>query len=383
MRKLLALLLYVFIVFPLVLATLIVASVSTWALDREFYTNLLGDARLYEVLLSEDLPNYLNRRVVREADSLPAKALGDALREVVTPEYLRTQALNIVNDAFDFAEGRDYTLELVLDARPIKEALRGDGAPRFARVLAAGLPTCAAGQEPLAAGSTIPRCLPSSVSVDQATDMVLAALPAFLDKVPDRIQLNDRPIDMRRELRGVEIWGGLAGANSLNVAIVILVFISGSFWIVSALLAGEDRRERLMWLGWMLIVPAILVFMIGLAVNTDFASGWVRFGLDQARFEGVEYSLAFRQALINVARDALNTVANGFLAAGGVAGAIALALIVWGGSVPPERRLAPVMVAARPAPSTTQPMPPTQPPAPESQPQQPPTPGEPPPSGSA
>ncbi|HJW84425.1 MAG TPA: hypothetical protein VJ754_08975, partial [Anaerolineae bacterium] len=346
MRKLLALLLYIFIVFPLILATLVVASVSTWVLDREFYTDLLGDTRLYEVLLSEDLPNYLNRRVVREADSLPAKALGDALREVVTPEYLRTQALNIVNDAFDFAEGRDYTLDLYLDAQPIKDALRSEGGTRFARVLAASLPTCASGQESLARGATLPRCLPSSISVDQAADMVVAALPAFLDKVPDRIQLSDRPIDMRRELRGAEIWAGLAGTNSLTVAIVILVFISGSFWYISALLAGEDRRERLMWLGWMLIVPAILVFMIGLAVNTDVASGWVSYGLNQARFEGVEYSLAFRQALIDVARDALNTVASGFLAVGGVAGAIALALVVWGGSVPPERRLAPAMVAA-------------------------------------
>jgi hypothetical protein len=193
---------------------------------------------------------------------------------------------------------------------------------------------------------------------------------------------------MRLELRGAEMWAGLAGTNGLTVAIVMLVFIAGSFWTVSALLAGEDRRERLMWLGWMLIVPAILVFMIGLAVNTDVASGWMSYGLNQARFEGVEYSLAFRQALIDVARDALNTVANGFLAVGGVAGAIALALVVWGGSVPPERRLAPAMAApiaaAQPAPSATQPAPPTQPPTPQSQPQQPPqTPGEPPPSGSA
>ena len=363
MRKLLALLLYVLIAFPLILATLIVASVSTWVLDRNFYTNLLGDTRLYEVLLSEDLPNYFNRRVVREVDSLPVKALGDALREVVTPEYLRTQSLNIVNDAFDFVEGRDDTLDVYLDTRPIKDALRGEGGPRFARKLAASLPGCAFGQEPIAPGSTIPRCLPSNVSVEEATDIVVAALPAFLDKVPDRIQLNDRAIDMRRELRGSEFWTGLVGTNGLTVAILVLVFISGSFWYIAALVAGEDRRERLMWLGWMLIVPAILVFMIGLAINTDSASGWVRYGLNQARFDGVEYSPAFRQALIDVARNALNTIANGFLAAGGVAGAFALALIVWGGGTSPERRMAPVMAApttaAQPAPST-EPQPPAQ-----------------------
>jgi hypothetical protein len=345
MRKLLALFLAVVLVFPLALAALAVISVSTWVLDRSFYENLLGDTRLYEVMLTEDLPNYFNRRLAREIDSdLPAAAFGVALREVVTPEYLRDQALNIVDDLFDALEGRDPTLNPILDLTPVKAELAGDGGLRFSQALAEALPTCAPGQEPRTSSGKIMACRPTGTSVDEAADQIALALPAYVDKIPDHINLSRSPINMWREFRGVPI--GVIAADGLGLAIVVMVALAGGVWLATAFVGGEDRRQRLMWLGWSLIVPAVLIFLIGLAINADFSLGWVRFGLNEARFEGVEYSESFRLALIDVARDALNAVANGFLMAGGVSGAIALALIVWGGSTPPEPRLAAVMPPA-------------------------------------
>ncbi len=366
MRKLLALLLVIFLVFPLILATLSVLSISSWVLDRNFYTNLLDDTRLYEVLLSEDLPNYFGRRVVPEADDLPVHALGNALREIATPEYLRSQALRIVDDAFDFVEGSDPMLDLYLDVAPLKAALRGEATTRFARALAAGLPACAAGQESVASGASLMRCLPADVSVDEATQRIVAGLPEFLDRVPDRINLNPEPIDLRRELRGVDFWTGLTASNGLSAAIAFLVFFAGSLWLAAALIGGVNRRERLQWLGWSLLAPAALIFLIGMAISADVSLGWVRFGLSEARLEGFEYSLAFQQALLDVSRDALKTVANGFLATGAAAGAIALALMVWGLATPPERRYAPVMAPApmaTPPVASPQPAPQPQPPA--------------------
>ncbi|HEY4690510.1 MAG TPA: hypothetical protein VIK33_14445 [Anaerolineae bacterium] len=368
MRKPLALFLVVILVFPMMIATLSVISVSAWVLDRNFYTDLLGDERLYEVLLSEDLPNYFGRRIVTEADSIPAGALSHALREIVTPEYLRGEALRIVDDVFDFIEGRNFTLDLYLDIAPLKAALRGEAGPRFSRALAEALPTCAAGQESVAPGGTIQRCRPSDVSVDEATGIINAALPLFLDKFPDRISLERNPIDMRVELRGSEFVTGFFGANGLSLAVFILAAITAAFWFTAALIGGESRRGQLLWLGWPLIVPAVLIFLIGLAINSDFSANWVRFGLNQARLEGVEYSAEFRQALLEVARGALNTISNGFLMAGGVAGAIALGLIAWGYSTPAERRYVPPMSSApmgspMVAPPVPQPQPPAQPPS--------------------
>jgi len=357
MRKLLALFLVVVLVFPLALATLSVISVSAWALDRSFYEDLLSDTRLYEVLLSQDLPNYFNRRLAREIDDqLPAAALGKALREVVTPEYLRGQTLRLVDDALDAIEGRDATLDLYLNIAPIKDVLRGEGGQRFARALASDLPPCAPGQELLASGSKIIRCRPSDVSVDRVVTDIANQLPSYLEGLPDQIELNRNTINLRAEMRGAPVW--LIGGSVLDFAIVVLVFITGSFWFIAALIGSEDGRERLLWLGWSLIVPAALIFLIGLAINTDFSLGWVRFGLNEARFEGVEYSVEFRQALLDVSRIALNTIANGFLAAGAVAGAAAIALITWGLGTPSERRMAPAL--AHPPRATVQPAPQSQ-----------------------
>jgi len=342
MRKLIALLLIVILFFPMAMASLSVISVSSWVLDRNFYTQLLGNERLYEVLLSEDLPNYFSRRVVTEVDDVPVSALSSALRAVVKPDYLRGEALRIVNDVFDFVEGRDFTLDLYLDIAPLKAALRGEDGPRFARALAEALPVCRAGQEPIIAGGTLYRCLPSDTSVEKAASDITAALPSYVDRYPDRLKLNDESIDMRRELRGAEFVVGFWCANGLSFAAFVLAAITAVFWFIAALLGGEDRRARLLWLGWSLLVPAVLIFCIGLAINTDFSLGWVRLGLNEARFEGVQYSAEFRQALLDVSRTALDTVANGFLMAGGVAGAIALALVAWGLGTPSERRLAPM-----------------------------------------
>lgn len=343
MRKLIALFLIVALVFPLTLATLSVISISSWVLDRNFYTNLVSDSRLYEALLTEDLPGYFNsHHIVQQADSLPAGALSKALREMVTPDYLRDQSVRLVNNAFDFIEGRTFTLDLYFDAAPIKAALQSDGGPRFAHTLAANLPGCAASQESIAPGGSLMRCLPSDVTVDQAANKITAALPAFLNDVPDHINLNREPINMNVRWRGVS-WSFIGATGGLNIAIGVLLFMAAGAWLITAFIGGEDRRGHLLWLGWSLIFPAIIIFLIGLAVTTPLAFNWTNFGLSQAHFGGAEFSPAFREAIVSVAGSALNTIANGFLAAGAVAGALALMLMTWGLSTELERPLPPLV----------------------------------------
>jgi len=193
--------------------------------------------------------------------------------------------------------------------------------------------------------------------------MIVTALPAFLDEIPDQIDLARDRVYIPGVARG---WNTMTlGQGALDFAVLILVLMTGGLWLAAAFIGGEDRRERLMWLGWSLLAPAVLVFTIGLLVGTEFTIGWVRFGLNEARLEGFEYSDSFRLALQDVARTALDTVANGFLMAGGVAGGIAIGLIAWGYTTPKARRMvlapAPATVATPPA---VQPAPPQEPPAP-------------------
>ncbi len=338
MRKLLALLIAAAIVFPLMLAALSLVSVSQWALDRNFYEQLLGDTRLYEVMLQQDIPNYINNRhPVAEADMIPASALSNALRTVVTPEDLRAQSLRMVNDVFDAVEGRTDGFELYLDTTQIKQTLQTPaGAQKFAQALATSLPACASSQTPVASGGLLMRCLPSNQSADEAATSIAAALPAFLNTVPNQISLQTERYNWARWTRGTPM--AFMMANSLSVAIVIMFVMAGVAWLVAALIAGDSTRERLLWLGWMLIVPAALILVIGVSMNSPVTAGWMRFGINEARFGGMEYSPALREALLASIGQALQTIANGFLAAGAAAGAIGLGLVVWGSYTPNERK---------------------------------------------
>jgi hypothetical protein len=344
-RRVIALLLVIFVVLPLIFTTLIMVSINSWVLDRTFYVNLLDDPNLYEALLSQDLPMYVNNRwFAREINSdLPSAALDKALREVITPQYLHDQSVQIVNQAFDTLEGKRDSLDISMDLAPVKAALRGDGGARFAQTLAKQVPACASGQEPLIAGSTLIRCRAANVSTDEATQQIVTALPAFIDQIPDQISLSREPLDLRTEWRPFNLI--FLGNLGLSMTIGMLLVLAGVFWLAAAFIGGANRRERLLWLGWSMLVPAALVLIIGLAINSPLTVGSINLGLDRSRFaiEGVQYSAALRQAVVEMASRALVAVASGFLIAGGASTAIACGLLVWGAVTRSEAHPAPAV----------------------------------------
>jgi hypothetical protein len=343
LRKVIALLLVIFLVWPLIFTTLIMISINSWALDRNFYVNLLDSPNLYEALLSQDLPFYVNSRwFPREINSdLPPAALDKALREVMTPQYLHDQSVQVVNQAFDTLEGRRGSFDVSLDLTPVKAALRGDGSARFAQALAEQLPACAAGQEPLITGSTLIRCRASNVSTAEAARQIVAALPAFVDRVPDQISLSRDSFDLRAQWRPFNLI--FLGSFSFGLAIGLLLMLAGAVWLAAAFIGGANWRERLLWLGGSLLVPAALVLLMGLAISSPFTTGSIRLGLDLSRYaiEGVQYSAALRQAIVEVASKALSAVGSGFLWSGLASTAIAIGLSVWGIYTRSEPRPAP------------------------------------------
>jgi hypothetical protein len=347
LRRVIALLLVIFVVLPLIFSTLIMISINSWVLDRNFYVNLLDNPNLYEALLSQDLPLYINSRwFPREINSdLPPAALDKALREVMTPQYLRDQSVQVVNQAFDTLEGRRDALDISLDLAPVKAALRGDGGARFAQTLAAQLPACAAGQEPLIAGSTLIRCRAANVSTAETTQQIATALPTFIDHMPDQISLSRERLDLRAEWRPFNLI--FLGSLGLSMTIGMLLVLAGVFWLAAAFIGGENRRERLLWLGWSLLIPAALVLIMGLAINSPFTTGSISLGLERSRYaiEGVQYSAALRQAIVEVASKAVSAVGGGFLWSGLAATAIALGLIVWGATTQSEPHMTPATVS--------------------------------------
>jgi hypothetical protein len=312
-NKLVALIILSCVFFPLAIGAMSLISIRSWVLDRSVYERMVSDERLYDAMLTGELPNQFNRSVFVDGDQLPLAAVNNALREVVTADYLRAQSLSVVDQVFDFIEGRSESVEVTFDITPIKAALRGEAATRFANTMAASLPSCAAGQPEITPGGRLVRCIADDSSVEGAAVQIAGALPAVLAAAPDQIVLND-PMYFRNDW-GFTNWFRAGTLNSmLNVGILTLIAATLAAAVAGAYLGGDDRRGRLKWFGAALYV--------------------LRFGLDAARWEGIRYSEAFRQAVTDMILPLVQQIGSGFLLTGLVSGLIALIVLIWSWRTP-------------------------------------------------
>lgn len=339
MRTFIGLLLFLILFFPLALVLLLAAGVSTWALNRDFYEGIATDQRLYDVLLARELPDYFNYNLIRELDRLPEAALEAGLREVVTPEYLRGQSLAVVDDIFVFLDGQDYLLNLAIDVTPIKQALRGEGGRRFADAAAAALPPCAAGEAPIADGGMLIRCLDESsgATVERAAGLITEVLPQWIERMPDSIRLNE-PLEANRTLSAPEGFLNLTGRRQIMVAVGLAVVLLLAVWLLVALIGADSRRGRLLWLGWMLLLPALLVLALAGLIFVGLLDGWVRYGIALAQVNGEAYSYAVQDVAFAVAKTALVRVSLGFVISGGVAFVLAFLTLLLGLRSRPARQ---------------------------------------------
>ncbi len=332
MRRVPAILIVIFLAVPLFFTAFLSISVGTWALDRGFYTALLSDERLYQI---PDVSALWWSDAVPEMQGVDSRAVVLASREVLTPSYLREQAVSVVNQAFDFLQGRGDAFDLSVDLRPVKTALLGEPGRRFARELAKDLPVGGASGDFVVKARTIPRARPSSMSVEKAAAVIQAGLPALASSIPDTVRLSDSP-SFHFTPYGWGMGFNLLGAL-IFAAVVLLVFACG-FWLAAAFTGGATRYERLQWLGWSLFVPAVGVFLIGLLTILGLFSSWATWGIGQAHLETEGFAPSFAAALVEAARHALARVDTGFIATGAVAGGVSLGLLAWSWSIPASER---------------------------------------------
>jgi len=332
LRKLLAVALLLVLVMPLLHSALALFSISGWVLNRSFYHALLGEEKLYAALLADarsakhrawDVGDWVPPPGL---EGLPAETLAKALSQTVSAGYLREQAVRSVEAFFDILEGGQA--ELALDLRPLKGELGGPSRRVFADALADALPPCRTGQDPLDPRSRLPVCRPSGMSVQRASELVNAALPAALKRVPDRY-----PLPAEADFA---VWVGPPGAARLIWAAVVLALIAAAFWIGAAFLGGRNRAEVAAFLGWSLLPPALLTLACGLAVRFAFAGRWLL--SFPAWSPAGEPLLSFLQDPLTAGAllPAFGYVSRGFLITGAVALGLSLGLIAWWRTIRPE-----------------------------------------------
>lgn len=335
MRKLLALLITLALVFPLILAAQALVSVNSFILDRNFYIQTLDSDQVYESLLSDSMLNatlgvYLP--LPSDADLSKVEAV---VKSVITRDYLKDQVGIFVNGLFDYLQGKTDKFAPVLNLVPVKEALTSEKQDDLLAAIAAIIPVCEPGQMPGIDTENQNACKPEGVS-----DVVLVegylklVFPLVLAQVPDEVPIGEK----WDEIRSARNWGpfasGMALPASLMLVSVFLAFVAASFWYIATLIADDSWRVRLLWLGWTLMIPSALIFLVGLAVTADIPNYWVNLGLDRASFNGILFGPGLRESLRAVLRGSFSRVASSFMMVGGISGAVGLGLIFWGLATP-------------------------------------------------
>ena len=338
MRKFVAILLAIFLVFPLLLSAQAVISVTTWVLDRQFYIDALDQPQIYTTFTSGPLIN----KLLRDQIGLPPEAdiseLESVLKGALTPDYMRDEVSKLINALFDYLQGKTNTFAPVLDAVPLKTALGGSQQNAFLNALVAALPTCAPGQTPGFGGEGQTACKPVGISDDLLVEQVLKpALPNILSAVPDEIPLEGEFQNWQEAARWRTFIPGMAVPASVILGVLVLVSIATCAWYVAALISDASWRVRLGWLGWTLLVPALLIFLLGFAAQSCIPVYWISFGLERADLSSSPLGPELNETLHLISLSALPRAANALQMVGGISGALSIALIFWGIATPRKR----------------------------------------------
>ncbi len=330
MRKFLAVILSICLVFPLLVASQAALSTVSWALDRQFYTDALDQEQVYQALLSDQTLDNILRSQLSLPPEADTQALRDVLRNVISQDYLKTQVSAIVDGFFDNLQGKTEEFTPTLDLQPIKAALTAEQQDEFLTALVAALPACQAGQTPgFGEGQTA--CKPQGVPDELLIEGYLKpALPQMLAQLPDEIPLGDQWQQWQSQQKWHAYLPGMAIPASFMLTVLFLAFLAVCFWYITALIADSSWRIRLQWLGWTLIVSALPVFILGMVLQSSSALYWAQYGLQQAHFSGLPALLSSPDVLQAITESILPRVAGALLTVGGVAGSLALGFIVWG-----------------------------------------------------
>lgn len=331
-RRIVAVIIFVVLIFPCGLAALYALSVASWALNRDFYVDILDDPALYEAFLNEGLPAALKDSATAPMsgqDDAVVEAYALAFREIATPDYLRNEILRLTNETFDFLESPSETLLLAVNVVPLKERITGEDRGDFANVLAANLPVCAASQQSMDAASRLLVCRPSDLSVTAMAEEIKTAIPAFVESLPDELPLgNPNNRDESLDLAGIVLPAVFSGSILGFAALIVLG------WVVTALIGGGSRRGIFVWLGWMLFIPALMVLLSGLFAAQPLADMIANTASAEIDFGSANPTPQLAAAFQNAAGEGIGIIGRSLLATGGIALGVAFLMLGMGWASP-------------------------------------------------
>ncbi|MCD6577319.1 MAG: hypothetical protein J7K66_04810 [Anaerolineaceae bacterium] len=338
MRKFISILLTIFLVFPLLLSAQAAISITSWALDRQFYIDALAQPQVTSNLISSPMINKLLHDRLGLPPEVDTSELESILKSTLTTNYMDDQVSGLINAFFDYLQGKADSFAPALDLGPVKSALEGSQQDAFLNALAAAIPPCAPGQTPSFGAEGQTACKPADISDDILVEQILKpAMANILSAFPDEIPLGGKFQNWKEDARWRTLLPGMAAPASILLGILALVFIAVCIWYIAALIADSSWRVRLQWLGWTLFIPAALIFLLGFASQSGIPTYWIQIGLGHANLSSTPFDLELNETLKILTASALQRAGSAFQMVGGISGALATALIFWSIATPRKR----------------------------------------------
>jgi len=338
MRKFFAVLFSLLLVFPIILGAQATVSVITWVLDRNFYIDTLNQPEVYMTLTSGPMIDQMIHQQLRLPVDTDTSELESVLQSILTPAFLNKQVSAFINGLFDFLQGKTEEFSPAIDVTPLKTALADEKQDEFLTALLAAMPVCQPGQIPGFGGETESACKPAGIPDELIIEQALKpALPTVLTQMPDEIPMEGEIARIGENMRWRAFIPGMAVPASIILSMLVLIFIAIVIWYLTALIADASWRIRLQWLGWTLMIPSLLIFLLGLASQSGIPAYWINFGLERASLTATPFGPQLADTLKVVANSALPRVASAFQMVGAICGAIALTFIFWGIATPRKK----------------------------------------------
>lgn len=331
MRKILAFLIAVALVFPLILSAQALFSVESFVLDRDFYIEALDSDQVYESLLSDAMISDVLGKYLPIPPDADLTQIDAILKSVITREFFKEQIRILVNGLFDYLQGKTESFSPVINLAPVKTSLVDNNLDQLLAAFAAIMPICEPGQVPGIDSENQNACKPAGLNDDiLVQEFLKLVFPMILAMVPNELPIGEKWDDIQVTRNWGPFVSGMALPASLMLIAIFLAFLAAGFWYIAAFIADESWRVRLLWLGWMLIIPSGLTLFTGLAVTADIPGYWVNLGIERASLNGIPVSPGIREVLRTVVSSSLTRVASTLMMVGGICSAAGLGFIFWG-----------------------------------------------------
>ena len=277
MRKILALP-FGLVFLLLVLITIFIFSLKSFALDSKFYTSILNDRGVFQTIQSDPLSYFDLGSQFGALNQVPADTQRKIVDAALPSGWLEQQVGSAIRSVLDWLNStQPQPPSITLDLRPIKDRLQGPPGEAIARDITAAIPTCGANQQPTLSFDRLPECLPENIDRTLVSDQVTAFLKSAANNVPNTIDAGTTIADRNT-------WDNLAKVRRvvqfLDVGVLVLALIAVFVWLMGALIGGENPQARLRWAGdWLLvssalaIVVCLLAFVLRGSLVTPFGAG--------------------------------------------------------------------------------------------------------------